>query len=454
MKQTYMDRRQFVGSVGQTALGIGLGLTLGTSFSAPARANTGITFPDGFIWGTATAAHQVEGNNTNNDVWLMENVADSMFAEPSGDAIDHYNRYREDIALLAELGFNTYRFSVEWARVEPTKGVFSDEELEHYHQVLLTCHEFGLKPYVTFHHFTSPRWLMTQGGWEDEETPALFARYCAKVTEAMGDLIAGACTINEANIGRVLISSGTMPSLDVLRRSPTWVNSAAELGISPDTFNPFIFAVSDKGKDIVMAAHHQAAQAIKATGATFPVGITLAVQDIQAVTGGEAVAAAQQEYVNDVYLRDLAGDDFIGVQCYSRHRFDANGPIGPEEGVELTQMGYEFWPEALEVSIRRAYKVSGLPVLITENGIGTKDDSRRIEYVRRALTGVSNCLKDGIPILGYTYWSALDNFEWMFGYRPTFGLIGVDRTTQKRTPKPSAHWLGSIAKANHFDPND
>jgi beta-glucosidase len=126
--------------------------------------------------------------------------------------------------------------------------------------------------------------------------------------------------------------------------------------------------------------------------------------------------------------------------------------LGPEDGVRLTQMGYEFWPEALAATIRRAWAVTrGVPILVTENGIGTTDDRERIEFVSRALPGVLDCLAEGIDVRGYVYWSLLDNFEWIFGYRPTFGLVAVDRETQRRAPKPSARWLGAIARANAID---
>ena len=138
------------------------------------------TFPKNFLWGAATAAHQVEGGNVNNDSWVMEHVPNSLFVEPSGDAVDHYHRYPEDIALLAELGFNAYRFSIEWARIEPEEGQFSYAALEHYRRMLATCHEYGLTPIVTYHHFTSPRWLMAEGGWEGKQTPDRFARYCER----------------------------------------------------------------------------------------------------------------------------------------------------------------------------------------------------------------------------------------------------------------------------------
>lgn len=160
-------------------------------------------FPPNFLWGTATAAHQVEGNNTHSDFWAMEHLPNTMFAEPSGDAIDHYHRYPEDIALLAELGFNSYRFSLEWARVEPEDGRFSIAALDHYRRMCEACHAHGLKPIVTYHHFTSPRWLITQGGWENMETAQKFARYAGKVTQHLGDLIDTVCTINEVNIPRM-----------------------------------------------------------------------------------------------------------------------------------------------------------------------------------------------------------------------------------------------------------
>jgi len=407
-----------------------------------------VEFPEGFLWGTATAAHQVEGNNVNNDVWLLEHVPGTMFAEPSGDACDHYHRYSEDIALLAELGFNVYRFSLEWSRIEPEEGEFSRAALEHYRRMLLACHEHGLTPMVTFHHFTSLRWLMAAGGWEGKDTPKKFARFCERATEHLGDLIGAACTINEGNIGALLTSSGILPPIEQLQRAGWWSAAAKSLGIAPGELVPFIFAASPQARDTILEAHHRAVTAMKASPGDFPVGITLAVQDIQATEGGEAYADRMRREINDVFLEAIRGDDFVGVQCYSRHRFGPDGHLPPEEGVELTQMGYEFWPEALEASIRHAISVAGIPVIVTENGVATTDDARRIEYIKRALKGVVNCLNDGLDVRGYTYWSAFDNFEWMQGYRPTFGLIAVDRGTQTRTVKPSARWLGTVARAN------
>lgn len=413
--------------------------------------STKYEFPKGFLWGTATAAHQVEGNNINSDVWVMEHVPETPYVEPSGDACDHYHRYRSDIALLAELGFSSYRFSIEWARIEPEEGEFSNAILEHYRDMLRACHEHGITPIVTYHHFSSPRWLIAAGGWENPDTPDKFARYCERATRYLGDLIGAACTINEANIASLIVEWGFAPTPRQLHKAVWWIAAAKVMDISPRRFSPFLYATSSKAIEVILTAHRRAVEAIKSASGNFPVGITLALQDIQAGEGGEKRAARMNKKINDVYLDSLSGDDFVGVQSYSRVRSGPNGMLPPEEGVELTQMGYEFWPEALEATIRHAVARTNLPVIVTENGIGTADDTRRIKYVRRALSGVINCLNDGLDIRGYTYWSAFDNYEWSLGYRPTFGLIAVDRETQERTVKPSARWLGAIARANAFE---
>jgi beta-glucosidase len=253
---------------------------------------------------------------------------------------------------------------------------------------------------VTFHHFTSPRWLMAAGGWESTNTPERFARYCEHATKHLGDLLGAACTINEGNIGPFITSSGMLPPAGQLRRAPWWSAAAKSVGATPDQFLPFMFAVSPQARDTILEAHHRATEAIKASPGDFPVGITLVVEDIQAAEGGETLANRMRRETNDVFLEAIRGDDFVGVQCYSRHRFGPDGPLPPEEGIELTQMGYEFWPEALEASIRHAISVAGIPVIVTENGIATTDDTRRIEYVKRALTGVANCLNDGLDVAG------------------------------------------------------
>jgi beta-glucosidase len=385
-------------------------------------------FPDGFIWGTATAAHQVEGGNYNNDWWAWEHNPHSGCAEPSGDACNHWELYEHDLDLLAGFGFNAYRFSVEWSRIEPERGMWSHASIDHYRKVLEACHARGLKPIVTYHHFTNPRWVAHLGGWEEPDTADRFADFCGRVTDELGDLIGAGCTLNEPNIVATIgYLVGVFPPG---RRDP---------------------ALRRAVNDVFIDAHHKSTKAIKAAAGDFPVGMCVAMSDYQAVDGGEQRRDRIRRNMQDVFLEAARGDDFVGVQCYSRDRIGPDGIIGPEEGVPLTHMGYEVWPESLEATIRRATEVTdGTPVLVTENGIGIDDDEVRVDYVTRALRGVQNCLADGIDVRGYTYWSLMDNFEWALGYGPKFGLIEVDRTTFERTPKPSATWLGAIARANAF----
>jgi beta-glucosidase len=381
-------------------------------------------FPDRFVWGTATAAHQVEGGNWNSDWWAWEHEPSSPCVEPSGDACDHYHLYPSDLDLLAELGFGAYRFSIEWARIEPEENEFSRAQLDHYRRVLDASLERGLAPYVTFNHFTLPRWVAGAGGWESAATGDRFGRFCERAARHLGDLVVGACTLNEPNI-------------------------VARLGYEEGVFPP---GRRDSGAyhrvtDNLVAAHRRAYDAIKSAAGEASVGVTLAMSEFQAVGGAQDLLGRLRHVREDVFLEAARGDDFIGVQTYSRTRVGPDGELGPEAGVETTLMGYEFRPEALEATIRRAWDVAEhTPVLVTENGIATSDDSRRVEYVRRALDGVRRCLDDDIDVRGYFYWSALDNFEWAYGYAPTFGLVAVDRVSQQRTPKSSAHWLGDMAR--------
>ncbi len=403
-------------------------------------------FPKDFMWGASTAAHQVEGNNINSESWVLEHLPGTIYAEPSGDAIDHYHRYSEDIALLAELGFNSYRFSIEWARIEPEEGEFSYAELEHYRRMLAACHEHGITPMVTFHHFTSPRWLMRDGGWLDEKTPERFARYCERATKHLGDLIGAACTVNEPNIAMLL--SKMLPFK--IEETPFWNTAAQAFGVSPDRLGLFQFVTQPRMREVILSAHRRAVDAIHSGLGNYPVGLTLALVDIQAAEGGESKAAEFQRELSDIYLEQLHGNDFVGVQTYSRMMVGPDGIIKPGDDVEKNQMGEEYYPEAIGGTIRHAAQVAGIPVIVTENGFSSPDDSRRLEYFQRALRSVTSCLEDGIDVRGYFCWSAMDNFEWVSGFGPQFGIIAVDRTTQQRTPKPSAHWLGNVARGNRL----
>jgi beta-glucosidase len=408
-------------------------------------------FPEGFVWGTATAAHQVEGNNVGSDFWLLEHAPGSLFREPSGDACDHLHRYPYDIALLAELGFGAYRFSVEWARIEPEEGRFSLAALDHYRRMLASCHEHGVKPCVTFHHFTSPRWFALDGGWEERANVDRFLRYCERTVRHLGDLIDTACTINEANLSATLAVTGVFPPGGLKSVASFIGETAARHGSSLERFGSFLLGHPMRTRDTLLEAHVRARDVLRSGPGRFPVGVTLAMQDYQAVPGGEAQRDGARAESFDPFLEAARSDDFVGVQTYTRHRFAKDGPIGPEAGVPVLTMGYEYWPEALEQTVRYASATARVPIHVTENGIDTTDDDQRVAYVRRALEGLARCLEDGIDVRSYFYWSLLDNFEWLFGYGPRFGLIAVDRATQHRRPKPSADWLGRIARTNVLD---
>ncbi|MBO4412091.1 MAG: family 1 glycosylhydrolase [Lachnospiraceae bacterium] len=431
-----------------------------------------MSFPEGFMIGAATAAHQVEGNNTHSDYWLQEAMPHSSFTEPSGEACDHYNRFREDVRLLKEAGLNAYRFSIEWARIEPEEGQFDEQEVEHYREVIRYCKTLGVEPIVTLHHFTSPAWLIRKGGWEVESTVGYFSRYAAFIAEKLGNELRYICTINEANMGLQLAAiakrfrmmaeqaqkaaaagakkaEGTVQvGMNFAKMMENMKYAAMENAAAFGTPQPQIFvsARTAEGDRLVMRAHQAAKAAIKNICPSIRVGLTLSLHDLQALPGGESfeVAAWNEEFCH--YLPYIEGDDFLGVQNYTRTQYGPTGQLPCPEGAELTQMDYEFYPEALEHVLRRVAKDFKGDIIITENGIATADDGRRVEFIRRALGGVDACVRDGLPIKGYFYWSLLDNFEWQKGFSMTFGLIGVDRSTQTRSPKPSLSYLGSFSE--------
>ena len=384
-------------------------------------------FPEGFVWGTATAAHQIEGGNVNNDWWAFEHDPASGCAESSGDACDSWHRWPEDVALVADLGFSAYRFSLEWSRIEPAEGEWSVAALEHYRAVLAACRERGLTPVVTFHHFTTPQWLARRGGWEAPDAPERFARFVERAVAHLGDLVGWACTLNEPNvIGVMGFTLGEFPP-----------------GVRDDLARHL--AVNEA----TVRAHRLAVEALRSGPGDFPVGLTLSMAELRSVDGGEALRDAAQQVLEDTFLDATGGDDFVGVQCYTRLTFGPDGLVRPAGG-RLTQMGYEYAPEVVAHTVRRAAAATGLPVVVTENGIGTDDDAERIEFLRAALTSLQGCLADGVDVRGYFVWSLLDNFEWNLGYGPTFGLCGVDRTTMERRRKPSADWMAAVARANRL----
>ncbi|GCD89904.1 glycoside hydrolase family 1 protein [Nocardioides sp. LS1] len=404
------------------------------------------TFPSDFLWGVAAAGHQVEGDNTNSDTWFAEQVVPSVFSEPSGKACNGYELWREDIDLAKGMGLNAYRFSVEWARVEPEEGTFSEQELDHYEAIVDRCLEVGMAPIVTFNHFTSPHWFAMRGSWLDPEAPALFARYCDALMARFGDRIAVAVTMNEPNLTR-LLSWIALPDF-VRQLERTTLEAATEATGVPAyrLANVMLPEEMDAFADGMAAGHVAARAAIKARRADLPVGLSLAIVDDVVVGDDASVRDRKRAEVYERWLELARDDDYVGVQNYERIPYDGSGPIPPADGVPVNQMGSAIEPLSLAGSVRYAHEATGVPVLVTEHGMSTDDDALRTAFIEPSLAGLLEVIEEGVPVLGYCHWTLMDNFEWVFGYGHQLGLHAVDRQTFERTPKPSAGVYAAYVK--------
>lgn len=431
------DRRALL--VGGVA-GAGLAAANGTVAAPKGRAAK--PAKSGFLWGSAGAAYQIEGGNHASDLWVMEHAKPTIFKDPSGDAADSYNRVWEDIALAASLGFNTHRFSIEWSRIEPEPGQISLAAIAYYRRVLEAIHDQGMTPFVTYNHFTTPRWFAAAGGFETRDNIPAFVRFCELVTKHLGDLIGIASTFNEPNLGALVSWS---PAVRPLRPYIEMSKKAAAASIGASRWAPPVLGDFRIQQPIMIEAHERAHEAIrKASNDRYPVGVTLSLNDERAPASGASGVEAKQAQVMLPWL--AAQGDFIGVQNYTWTEVGPDADLPPPKGVELSQMGYPAAPEALEGVIRTVATHTKKPIYVTENGVATEDDTRRIAFIDKAVPGVFACMRDGIDVRGYIHWSLLDNWEWFSGYGPKFGLVAVDRTTFKRTPKPSARHMGAIAR--------
>lgn len=399
----------------------------------------GRDFPEGFLFGGATAAHQVEGGNRGNDWWEWEHRPDSPAKEPSGDAIDHYHRYADDFALLSSLGHNAHRLSLEWSRIEPEPGEWSTAALDHYRRVLTSLADNRLTAVVTLLHFTVPLWFAERGGWLAAEASDRFAAYVDKVMTHLGDLMPYACTINEPQV-------------------------AAAHGYLTGYFPPG-HADLDEWQRVTWAqieAHRAAVQVMHADRGAVRAGICLQLPAMEPARPDDAdcVAACEfaREWMQDVYIEALRSDpvgagDFVGVQYYSRQRIDphqAGGTAPAPERERVTQMGWVWYPDGLRQALHTAAR-TGLPLIVTENGIATADDVERVEFLDAHLRAVREAMDDGCDVRGYLHWSAFDNFEWNEGYAPTFGLVGIDYDDHLcRVVRPSAVAYGNVVRTGRI----
>ncbi|MFC0205356.1 glycoside hydrolase family 1 protein [Novosphingobium soli] len=395
-----------------------------------------------FLWGVATAGHQVEGNNVNADIWLLEQVKGTRFAEPSGDACDSLHRWAEDLRIVQSLGLNCYRFSIEWSRIEPAEGAFSMAWLDHYARIAAACRDAGIAPVVTLSHFTSPRWFAAKGGWENPQAPALFARFADHAARRLAPFASHVVTFNEPNLPLMGRWAST-PLSDPARAGLDAMLAQAAHDSGSERFAVWVYSRGEGAALINLLAGHRAARtAWKTQRADTPVGMSLALPDAQGV-GDDSGIAAYRRFAEAPFFAAAREDDFIGVQTYGRMLIGATGVMPPPATAERTESGDEYYPQALGAAVAHAHEQTGRPVLVTENGIATADDRQRARYIPAALASLDAARAKGVPVLGYIHWSLMDNFEWRRGYAQHFGLVAVDRTSFRRTVKPSAHIYAS-----------
>ncbi len=422
-------------------------------------------FPKGFMWGSSTSSHQIEGENRNNDWWEWE--AAGRTEERSGKACDSYSRYREDCDLAKELSHTAYRFSIEWSRVEPEEGRWDPEAIRHYRELLGALRERGIEPVVTLHHFTNPLWLQRRGGWENPAVVGYFLRYSERIVEALGDGVRFWITINEPSIfvykGYIERTwpPGKRSFLSLVK--VFGLMARAHAGAYERIHR--VYAKRGWKRPMVSIAHH-----------------LMVAEPCRGTSWRDRLAAFSREILNNrlilrfvehsawylpAYFFGLGGRrhtlDFVGVNYYLREVIVSRGSdflgfLGevcneahPHRNLERNDMNWEIYPEGMYHTLMGLKERYGLPIFITENGIPTADEEKRIRFIRDHLVQILKAIHDGAEVLGYLYWSLLDNFEWSFGYAPRFGLVHVDRKTQDRTIKNSAHLYARLCRENRLE---
>ncbi len=410
-----------------------------------------LSFPPGFLWGTATSAHQVEGDNVHSDWWVYEQTPGHIQRnEKSGRACDHYHRFAEDFDLCRALGTNAVRLSFEWARIEPRPGEYDDEAIMHYHAVLNALEQRGLTAFVTVHHFTLPAWFADRGGFVEKRNLAYFERYCRLLADRYGRRVRFWNTINEPAIYAMM--------------------SFLFGYFAPGTKSLLAFR---KVMQNLLAAHAIAYRTLKEASPETSVGL---VKNMPFYTPYDEssrldrLAAAQHDWLYNAFIIEgvrtgvrypplgdgktlpgLAGSiDFWGLNYYNQSRCKFTWPLATENAGpkhRMTQTAWAPYPPGLKRNLLRLASF-GKPIYITENGLATDDDPWRCAYLLEHLRQVHEAIAEGVDVRGYFYWSLLDNFEWEDGWLPKFGLISFDPQTMARTIKPSGHFYGEIARAN------
>lgn len=402
-------------------------------------------FPQNFLWGAATSSYQVEGNNLNADWWHWEKKAGK---QNSGLACRHYDLFEQDFDLAASLNHNALRLSIEWSRIEPEEGKFCQAELEHYLEVIASLRRHKLEPIVTLHHFTNPQWFAKIGGWLDSRAIGYFKRYCQYVVEALAPSVNYWITINEP-----LVYTYHAYILGV------WPPQEISLFKSMRVENNFTLAHIEIYKLI---------QDIYKKRGLFLPRVSIA-QNLQAFVAcrpclkDKFAAYLRDRWYNFGMIDRLSRHktlDFIGINYYSRQLVEAENwglrhllfdtCKKNHHPLEKNSLGWDIYPEGLYDLLLKLKKYN-LDVMITENGICTEDDNLRWKYIYEHLKNIQRARDNGVKVLGYIYWSLIDNFEWDKGFAPRFGLVEVDYNTFTRTVRGSAKKFAEICLEGEID---
>jgi len=422
-----------------------------------------VRFPEGFLWGSATSSHQVEGDNENNDWWKWE--SEGRFKEASGKACNQYELFKNDFKLAKSLHHNAHRFSLEWSRIEPEEGRFDRDAIIHYRDMVKNLCSLGITPIVTLNHFTLPLWFCERGGWIGKGSGKRFAAYARKMAEEIGEDVTYWLTVNEpaANLNGGYITGEWPPGRKSMKEAAL-------------AFVSILKAHCLAYKAIHKVYRKKGRPSPKVSLAKF----TLTYSPCRPRSLSDAMAAKMRHYyVNKLLIESLLKGrcmapgipwtilparralDFIGMNYYTRDYVHSDRLLSSDffgyicstlhhkDSGKRNFLQWEIYPQGMYDMLMDFARYK-MPILITENGICTNDDNDRIDFIKDHLGILARAIKDGAPVFGYLHWSLIDNFEWTHGFGPKFGLAEVDYVTQRRTVRPSARIFADIIKNNEI----
>lgn len=396
------------------------------------KASSDIEMPDDFMWGAATSAHQIEGGDVESDWHVFERVEGNIVNGDTAEvAADGYARAMDDVKLLTDLGLNSYRFSVEWARVEPENGNYNEEALKHYKDLVLELKKNGIEPIVTLHHFTNPTWIYDDGrSWVDEEIKNEFIEYSKRVIDYMDGEVTYWTTVNEP----ALVSR----------------HSYKQAGWPPQLESTELY---ENALNNMLNAHNQLYDYIKGKKSDSQVGLAYNFTDYIPKKNNaiDTFLTYQHRKTTTWQWVDKVKDksDFIGVNYYMRHHVGLGEPIahGGYLFEDLNDMGWNIQPEGLENVLVLINKRYGLPAIITENGLADGKDAKRTRFIDEHVKAIKRAMNQGADVKGYTHWSLMDNFEWQAGYDMKFGLYEINRETLERKARNSAMFYKELVES-------